>query len=347
MTSGDRMPARANHWRRGRSLWLRIEGEAVACPACGSSRLVLLDVIPLRRDVTGRRIGFVTGCRDCGVLFSNPLPTPEDLAQFYGPIGPWAEAQGDRFERLQQRETERLKRNKPRIRPNQRKFPRDYVIEGMNAYFPVLAPAPGSTVLDFGCGDGKFLDSLQACGWRTYGIEPSANRAFLRHQRLDSVPQDARFDLIIAHHVLEHMLRPLDVLQQLAAASREGGFLFVAVPRLDTLALHGDFRYCINGRAHLACFSETCLRGLLARAGFETVARLDEPGLDQVLTGGTPLRLRLLARRTAGGVRLPRAPLGAALRALAEYARVRSSRADRLRAILPVRVRAALQERRG
>ena len=329
------------------SLWLRIEGEAVACPACGSSRIVLLDVMPHPRKVAGRRVGFVTGCRECGVLFSNPLPTPEQLAQFYGPIGPWAEALSDRFDRLEKRAAARVKRQKPLTLPNRRKRPRDYLIEGMNSYLPVLAPAPGSRVLDFGCGDGKLLDSLQARGWTTYGIEPSADHAFLRHQRLDSVPKDASFDLIVLHHVLEHVLRPLDVLHQLAGASRQGGFLSVGVPRLDTLALHGDIRYCINGRLHLACFSETCLRGLLARAGFETIARLDEPGLDQVMTAGVPLRLRLLARRTSRAVPLPRAPLRAALRAWAEYARVRSSRADRLRAILPVRVRAALQERRG
>lgn len=329
------------------SLWLRIEGEAVACPACGSSRIVLLEVMSLPRQVTRRRLGFVTGCRECGVLFSNPLPTPEQLARFYDPIGPWAASQRDHLEGLEKRETERLKRQKPPIRANRRQRPRDYLLEGMDTYFPVLAPVPGAKALDFGCGDGKFLDSLRGLGWTTYGIEPSGNHAFRRHHRLDSVPQDASFELIILNHVLEHVLRPLEVLQQLAGASREGGFLFVGVPRLDTLPLHRDFRYCINGRVHLACFSETCLRGLLARAGFETVARLDEPGLDQVLSGGTPLRLRLLARRTAGSIPLPRAPLGAALRALAEYAHARSSRADRLRAILPVRVRAALQERRG
>ena len=162
-----------------------------------------------------------------------------------------------------------------------------------------------------------------------------------------SVPQEASFDLIVLHHVLEHVLRPLDLLHQLAGASGERGFLSVIVPWLDTLALRGDIRYCINGRGRLASFSETCLRGLLARSGFETVARLDEPGLDQVMTAGIPLRLRLLARRTSRAVPLPRALLDAALRALAEYAHVRSSRADRLRAILPVRVRAASQERRG
>ena len=329
------------------SLWLRIEGEAVACPACGSSRIVLLDVMPHPRQVAGRRVGFVTGCRECGVLFSNPLPTPEHLAQFYGPIGPWAEEHGDRLDRLEKKTAERLIRQKPLTRPKRRKRPRDYLIEGMSSHFPVLAPSPGSKVLDVGCGDGKLLDSLQARGWNTYGIEPSSDHAFLRHHRLDSVPQEASFDLIVLHHVLEHVLRPLDLLHQLAGASGERGFLSVIVPRLDTLALHGDIRYCINGRGHLASFSETCIRGLLARSGFETVARLDEPGLDQVMTAGIPLRLRLLARRTSRAVPLPRAPLEPALRALAEYAHVRSSRADRLRAILPVRVRAALQERRG
>jgi SAM-dependent methyltransferase len=347
LISADYVAARTNHTRRrGASLWLRIEGEAAGCPACGSSRIVLLDILSLPREVTPHKVGFVTGCRQCGVLFSNPLPTPEHLATFYGPVGSWAESYRDRREQFEKRAAERVKRDKPPITATTRKRPRDHLIEAMSAYFPVQSPASGSKALDFGCGDGKFLDSLQKRGWTTYGIEPSGDIAFLRHQRLPDVPADASFDLIVAHHVLEHVLRPLDVLQQFAHASREGGFLFVSVPRLDTLPVHGDLRYCINGRTHLACFSETCLRGLLARAGFETIARLDEPNLDQMITGGVPLRLRLLARRTSGRVPLPRAPLRAAVRALSGHAQARSSRADRLRAMLPVRVRAAMQGRR-
>ena len=53
----------------------------------------------------------------------------------------------------------------------------------------------GDYMIDFGCGDGKFLNRLQDRGWDTYGIEPSADVAFLRHRRLKSPPQEGSIDL--------------------------------------------------------------------------------------------------------------------------------------------------------
>jgi hypothetical protein len=94
----------------------------------------------------------------------------------------------------------------------------------------------------------------------------------------------------------------------------------------------------------LVSFSETCLRGLLARAGFNTVTRLDAKELDEVFTAGQPLRLRLLAARTEYPAPLPVRPLSAALRALAGYAGAEHGLSGRIRRHVPVRFRAALIE---
>jgi SAM-dependent methyltransferase len=212
----------------------------------------------------------------------------------------------------------------------------------MAPHVPVHAPPPGAAILDFGCGDGKLLDWLQPRGWQTYGIEPSAGVAFHRHMRLETPPQDARFDFVILHHVLEHVASPLELLRRLAGATREGGALFISVPRLDTLPQHRDFRYCINARTHPVSFSEACLTGLLARTGFAVTARLDAPELDQLLSDGKPLRLRLLATRTSRPLPLPPDPLGPAAVALATYSRTQKGLVPRLQAALPVRMRAAL-----
>jgi SAM-dependent methyltransferase len=167
--------------------------------------------------------------------------------------------------------------------------------------------------------------------------------AFLRHHRLDVPPEDGSFDLVILHHVLEHVAEPLGLLRQLARSLRDGGVLFISVPRLDKLPIHRDYRYCLNGRTHVMGFSETCLHGLLARAGLTPTARLDDR-LDVALTDGKPLRLRLIATRTAAPPRLPDAPLAPARRALHAYART-GGPTSRMRVLLPVRVRAALMNR--
>jgi 2-polyprenyl-3-methyl-5-hydroxy-6-metoxy-1,4-benzoquinol methylase len=297
-----RRSQRALRWAARRrpslpSLWLRLDNEAASCPACGGADLAALDVFRVRGDLSGSRIAFLTGCETCGLLFSNPLPRADRLERYYDETGVWGEAHADRAARLAGAHERRAARQSPAEKTKSRK--RLALFDAMQPYLPVYAPPPGARALDFGCGDGKLLNSLQEFGWETYGVEPSMSVAFRSHHRLDAPPAQGDFDLAILHHVLEHVANPLEILRQLAASLREGGTLFLSVPRFDTVGVHRDFSYCINGRNHIVCFTEACLRHLLALAGFDVTARLDAPELDALLTKGQPLRLRLIARRTA------------------------------------------------
>ena len=327
-------------------LWLRFDDEASACPACGSPRIALLDPFGIPRDGKRRRVRFLTGCRACGLLFSNPLPAAAELAAYYGDGGAWADRRVERWRRLEvklRRRTaggQRARAGKPR-----RVRPRDLLFDLLASHVPVHAPPPGTSVLDFGCGDGKLLDGLQDRGWQTCGIEPSMDVAFFRHHRLMSPPQDQRFSLVILNHVLEHVTDPIGVLRTLAGALRDDGVLYLSVPRIDTLPQHGDFQYCLNGWTHPLCFSEVCLRGLLARAGLAVTDRLDARELDDAYTEGKPLRLRLLAVRATDPPVLPAEPLAPAIRALTRYYREHTGPLARARRLLPVRFRAALMDR--
>jgi SAM-dependent methyltransferase len=314
---------------RERRWWARFENEAAACPACRSPRIRMLDVFSIPRTPERRRLAFISGCRACGVLFVNPLPTASELQKYYSEQGTWAERQAERV-----KEPKRV--TGPR-RP-------DRLMSAIDPHAPRLA-SPGK-VLDFGCGDGKFLNRMKARGWETYGIEPSSDAAFRKHHRLLEVPQDGSFDFVVLSHVLEHLLDPLNTLRQLAGSLREGGILFVSTPRLDTLPQHRDLKYCLSGHRHVLSFSETCLRGLLARAGFETIARIDARALDEAFTAGQPLRLRLVAARTARPPALPARPLSAAVSALTGYAAAEHGLAGRMLWYVPVRFRAALIEAR-
>jgi SAM-dependent methyltransferase len=324
--------------------WLRFPHEATRCPACSSTHIALLDAFRIHPDSDDRCVAFLTGCHACGLLFANPLPTAPQLQQYYSADGPCASVGAERVLKIEEAHR-RLggKKSRPKIR--KAAGGPDLLLDALARYAPVHEPPPGAKVLDFGCGDGKFLNRLQDLGWETYGIEPSSHVAFLRHRRLDAPPSDASFDLVVLHHVLEHVTPPLDVLRQLAGALRDGGLLFLSVPRLDTLPQHGDLTYCLNGMSHVVSFSERCLAGLLSRAGFAIAARLSTPELDDSLTKGKPLRLRLVARRTATPPPSPEAPLAPALEALRQHARVNVSAAGRVRGMCPVRLSAALLAR--
>jgi SAM-dependent methyltransferase len=296
------------------------------CPACRSSRLALLAPLPLNSRPRGRRYGFVTGCRTCGLLFANPLPTVEHLHAFYAPDGEWGAAR--------HREPARAKCSAER-----------YVLElfvPARRWIDPERPAPGATVFEFGCGDGELLDALQGFGWNTCGLDPGDKRAFMRHREVHVVPDTPEFDVVIAHHVLEHVAEPLTILRGLNRALKPGGFLLVSVPRLDTLHRHRDFRYCINPRTHIVAYSRDCLATLLAHSGFDAIdgsPAADAPGGDWFVLR----RLRMIGRKSERPTPPPRDPLKGARRALAAFFGQQPT-PDGWQARLPVRTRAALAE---
>ena len=332
---------------------LRASGELDACPACRSSAIVLLDPF-LAKCAAGLRVAFASGCRDCGLLFANPQPDATTLEELYSPDGKWGHTWGQSADERRQYLEQQAARALAGIRkPNPRRGRRDALLEALDRHIPVFDPPSGAAVLDFGCGDGKLLNVLLERGWRTFGIEPSSDVAFLRHERLDAVPSSPRFDFVIAHHVIEHVAQPLDLLQALSRAIKPGGALFVSVPRLDTLPHHRDFHYCLNGRTHVVAYSEVCLRELLARAGLQPVLALDDPALDAAITKGVPLRLRMIARKVETPPSRQADLLEPAIRALRAYGRadapsqwVTDATSYWFEAWLPVRIRGALLDRR-
>jgi SAM-dependent methyltransferase len=324
--------------------WLRFPDEATVCPACASPEITLLDALSIRRSPDGRGIAFLTGCHACGLLFANPLPTAEQLQQYYSDHGKWAARSVERLDKIEKAYRRMAGTTRP-PKPGKVDGGPELLLKALAPYVPVHAPPPGARALDFGCGDGKLLNRLQERGWETYGIEPSTHVPFLRHRRMETLPQDASLDFVVLHHVLEHLTAPLATLRQLAGSMREGGVLFIGMPRLDTLPQHGDLAYCIDGREHLVSCSERCLEGLLARAGFATVARLDVPALDALRTAGKPRRLRVVARRTASPQPLADAPIAPALDALRRHVQINEPFTRRVFRILPVRLRGALMDR--
>jgi SAM-dependent methyltransferase len=292
----------------------RVSGESEQCPACGSPRLYELDLLPVRR-AEGRRLGFVSGCDTCGIVFSNPLPSADDLEHFYRPGGDWRPSRKpEAVEDLASGHVGRALSGSPRGGSWSWPF------EPIRQELSVTEPPAGARVLDFGCGTGRLLDALQAHGWDTCGIEPALDDAFRKHRRLEFIPDAPAFDLIVAHHVLEHLPDPMALLRQFARASKPGGFLFLSTPRFDTLPVHRDYRYVINGRAHVTAYTWDCMQVLLGRTGWVPV------GLppDRVAKGGgrtTASRLRVFARRTDQARQLPADPAAAARSAMREYHR--------------------------
>lgn len=103
--------------------------------------------------------------------------------------------------------------------------------------FHLLNPCKDGIYLDFGCGGewSKAISDLRSQGWNIYGFEPSAlNSSAFVFSTWEEV-QNHRFDGIISHNVLEHIIDPVDTNTQLASLLKDGGTIVHATPCFEYL----------------------------------------------------------------------------------------------------------------
>lgn len=128
--------------------------------------------------------------------------------------------------------------------------------------------------LDIGCSTGSLMVAVRkAYGCESIGVEPagvyrsySAARGLTVFADLKGVFEagNRQFDLITMAHLLEHLPKPVDYLQELREAwLAPDSTLLIEVPNL-----YGHRSVEIP---HLFCFSAGTLRYTLSRAGYEIV----------------------------------------------------------------------------
>jgi 2-polyprenyl-3-methyl-5-hydroxy-6-metoxy-1,4-benzoquinol methylase len=101
------------------------------------------------------------------------------------------------------------------------------------------------TVLDVGCGDGNFTNSLAEAGYSLYGIDLSeggiakcreryANMRFAVASAYDDYRTAftgvSQFDAIISVEVIEHLYSPKQFARRCAEAVRPGGLVIITTP---------------------------------------------------------------------------------------------------------------------
>jgi SAM-dependent methyltransferase len=135
-------------------------------------------------------------------------------------------------------------------------------------------------LLDVGCNRGFLLEVARRRGWSVVGVELSdaaASRArsdfgLTVHGTLDDVAHE-QFDLIVAWHVLEHTLDPIEFLRNASSLLAPEGILAIQVPSFDALATfisRGMFSSLVCA-VHNFYFERDSLTNAVATAGLTTV----------------------------------------------------------------------------
>lgn len=121
-------------------------------------------------------------------------------------------------------------------------------------------------VLDFGCGHGSFVDVARAQGVDCVGVDPHSDScSHSYHAQLRDVhfPVDY-FDVVTIHDVLEHLVDPVNTLQEMARIIKSGGTLFLEFP--DFFARAGEHHW--KPIEHLWILREKQIYNMLSSSGF-------------------------------------------------------------------------------
>ncbi|MCX5884384.1 MAG: class I SAM-dependent methyltransferase [Proteobacteria bacterium] len=248
------------------------------CPICGNNECSTQFANIAYKD---KGLYNMIRCKGCGVLFADPFPSEKILNQIYQELVHDSGYQDRHMERA-------VKWNiKNRFIPHL-KLIEEYI-------------KPGS-LLDLGCGEGRFLKVAQERAWVPYGIElsePMARKARevyglenIKTGNLDFLDYpDESFDVVTFIHCLEHLTKPIRALEEAFRVIRKKGFVYIAVPTFNYRAYRNMFFIPSNLRTkifrilsqispptHIWIFSVPPLKILLNKVGFSLVKKIDGYG---------------------------------------------------------------------
>ena len=130
---------------------------------------------------------------------------------------------------------------------------------------------PGK-ILDIGCGLGWLLSAVDDA-WEKHGVEISqyaseyaTKYANIKNDDFLNVDYDSNFfDLIVMHHVIEHMENPIENLKQAIRMLKDGGTMIIATPNFDSgcARLFGNNYRLLHDSTHISLFSDDSMQRML------------------------------------------------------------------------------------
>lgn len=221
----------------------------------------------------------VAGCPRCGFFFVTPRPSPDELERFYS------------------REYFDAATTSCGFTDHQRKF-HARLGEGWLVGRQLRREKPSGRVLDVGCATGEFLRGIQeGSGWEAFGTDLSSYAVEVAHRspglnitcgELADIAFPAEyFDAVFVRNVLEHVLEPEALIEELRRILRPGGLLRLVVPNGHTEIRPFDAANRRNElaedvQAHLNFFTPACFVAWLRQCGFE-VSKIYTLGLKRGL----------------------------------------------------------------
>jgi SAM-dependent methyltransferase len=139
-------------------------------------------------------------------------------------------------------------------------------------------------ILDVGCGSGKIVFDLVSAGYKNaMGIDPYLKEDLYYSKgckilKLSPSQLEGKWDLIMMHHVLEHMENQVDVLNVIKGLLDKSGHLLIRIPNVDSYAFrrYREYWYGIQPPVHYCLPSLSGFHQLVAESGLSIKRVLGE-----------------------------------------------------------------------
>lgn len=278
-----------------RNLEIRTRQQPV-CPVCGSlGRALYEGLVDTLFNAPGEWRVRQCDARDCGTLWLDPMPLPDELHKAYSNYYTHEDVEPpkDWIAKLVQSARDGYRSRRFKYEPKKVSIGgkwlgflvavnpviRDYLNYPF-VFFQGLSQK--GRLLEVGCGNGDGLVLLSEWGWEAEGIDfdPKAV-SNARGKGLHAYEGDlfsrkyasGSFDAVFSNHVIEHVPDPKSTLGEIFRILAPGGRCILVTPNANSL-MHMLFRSDWRGLEpprHLHVFTRGALEKLAESAGFQRV----------------------------------------------------------------------------
>ena len=193
------------------------------CPACGSSNHN--KVLTAKDCLVSGELFDIMECKDCYLCFTSPIPAENEIGNYYETddyISHTGKGNSviNQIYRIVQYFTLQTKKKK--------------VIN--------FSQMRSGSILDIGCGVGKFLTTMKQSGWGIDGVEINEaarkiaenNTSSVIMNQADFFDSNQKYDVITLWHSLEHLYDLSKYLNKISTSLNTNGIILIAVPNYQS-----------------------------------------------------------------------------------------------------------------
>lgn len=243
-------------------------------------------------------------CKNCGIVYDNYPHNEESQNNFYSIL--YRIMYEDENKRYGRYENEKFVLRKEQVGR--------YLIDKLKDFIN-----KGDKILDIGCAEGILVNFFIKNGYDAYGIDSSTQQILYAKEILgikkvcsgNYINTDFGtnfFDLIVIHHVAEHINEQKNLFDKIDNDIKLNGFLLIQIPDLECISQSKEALNYVLFPGHIIAYDKKFITGILEQRGYKIFELRQIPFKDRNFqylhfdisigdTGDSPGSISILAQK--------------------------------------------------